>query len=184
MTYEIDIAGLKRQLPLCRLTDDLYIGAFVLFGDVELTVHCAAELLKRAPEYDYMIAPEAKAIPLIYEMARQSGVEKYFIARKKAKAYMTGIHQVEVNSITTAGTQTLILDSVDAEAIKGKRILIVDDAISTGESVRAVEELVKSCGGIVAGRMTPLAEGDAAARTDIIYLAPLPLFNADGTPKA
>lgn len=183
MTYEIDIAGLKRDLPLCRLTDELYIGAFVMFGDVELTVHCAAELLKRAPEYDYIIAPEAKAIPLLYEMARQSGEDRYFVARKKAKAYMTGVHKVIVRSITTAGEQELILDSADAEFIKGKRMLIVDDVISTGESLRAMEELVESCGGIVAGRMAPLAEGDAANRSDIICLAPLPLFNSDGTPK-
>ncbi len=183
MTYEMDIAGLKRDLPLCRLTDDLYIGAFVMFGDVELTVHCAAELLKRAPEYDYIIAPEAKAIPLLYEMARQSGADKYFVARKKAKAYMTGIHEVTVKSITTEGEQKLILDSADAALIKGKRMLLVDDVISTGESIRALEELVLSCGGIVAGRMAPLAEGDAANRSDIICLAPLPLFNADGSVK-
>ena len=183
MTYEMDIAGLKRDLPLCRLTDDLYIGAFVMFGDVELTVHCAAELLKRAPEYDYIIAPEAKAIPLLYEMARQSGADKYFVARKKAKAYMTGIHEVSVKSITTEGEQKLILDSADAALIKGKRMLLVDDVISTGESIRALEELVLSCGGIVAGRMAPLAEGDAANRSDIICLAPLPLFNADGSVK-
>ena len=104
MTYEMDIAGLKRDLPLCKVSDDLYIGAFVIFGDVELTVHCAAELLKRAPEYDYLIAPEAKAIPLIYEMARQSGAEKYFLARKKAKAYMQGVFSVNVKSITTTHT--------------------------------------------------------------------------------
>ena len=183
MTYEMDIAGLKRELPLCKVTDDLYIGAFVMFGDVELTVHCAAELLKRAPEYDYIIAPEAKAIPLLYEMARQSGADKYFVARKKAKAYMTGIHEVTVKSITTEGEQKLILDSADAALIKGKRMLLVDDVISTGESIRALEELVLSCGGIVAGRMAPLAEGDAANRSDIICLAPLPLFNADGSVK-
>ena len=183
MTYEIDIAGLKRELPICKVTDDLYIGAFVIFGDVELTVHCAAELLKRAPEYDYIIAPEAKAIPLLYEMARQSGADRYFVARKKAKAYMTGIHEVTVKSITTDGEQKLILDSADAELIKGKRMLLIDDVISTGESIRALEELVISCGGTVAGRMAPLAEGDAADRSDIICLAPLPLFNADGTVK-
>ena len=109
MTYEMDIAGLQRELPLCRVTDDLYIGAFVMFGDVELTVHCAAELLKRAPEYDYIIAPEAKAIPLLYEMARQSGAEKYFLARKGAKAYMTGVFEVEVRSITTMHIQKLVI---------------------------------------------------------------------------
>lgn len=183
MTYAIDIAGLQRELPICKVTDDLYIGAFVIFGDVELTVHCAAELLKIAPEYDYLIAPEAKAIPLLYEMARQSGADKYFLARKKAKAYMSGVMEVEVQSITTAGKQTLVIDTEDAEQIKGKRMLILDDVISTGESLHAMEVLVEKCGGIVAGRMAILAEGEAAEREDIITLAPLPLFNADGSIK-
>ena len=183
MTYEMDIAGLKRELPLCKVTDDLYIGAFVMFGDVELTVHCAAELLKRAPEYDYIIAPEAKAIPLLYEMARQSGAEKYFLARKVPKAYMTGVFEVSVKSITTMSVQRLIIDTADAELIKGKRMLIVDDVISTGESLRAMEKLVTAAGGIIVGRMAVLAEGDAADRDDIIPLAPLPVFNPDGTIK-
>ena len=183
MTYEIDIAGLKRSLPLCRVTDDLYIGAFVIFGDVELTVHCAAELLKRAPDYDYLIAPEAKAIPLLYEMARQSGAEKYFLARKKAKAYMSGVFEVKVQSITTAGEQTLVIDTEDAKQMEGKRMLILDDVISTGESLHAMEVLVEKAGGIIAGRMAVLAEGDAAQRDDIITLAPLPLFNPDGSIK-
>jgi len=183
MTYEMDIAGLKRELPLCPVSDDLYIGAFVMFGDVELTVHCAAELLKRAPDYDYIIAPEAKAIPLLYEMARQSGANRYFVARKKAKAYMKGVFEVKVKSITTAGEQSLIIDAEDAEFIRGKRMLIIDDVISTGESLRAMEELVEKAGGIVAGRMAVLAEGDAQNRDDIICLAPLPLFNPDGSVK-
>ena len=181
MTYDIDIAGMKRSLPICRVTDDLYIGAFVIFGDVELTVHCAAELLKRAPDYDYLIAPEAKAIPLLYEMARQSGAEKYFLARKKAKAYMSGIFEVKVQSITTAGEQTLVIDTEEARQMEGKRMLIIDDVISTGESLHAMEVLVEKAGGIVAGRMAVLAEGDAAKRDDIITLAPLPLFRPDGT---
>ena len=183
MTYEMDIAGLKRDLPLCKVTDDLYIGAFVMFGDVELTVHCAAELLKRAPEYDYLIAPEAKAIPLLYEMARQSGAEKYFVARKGAKAYMSGVFEVEVRSITTMHIQKLVIDKADAEMIKGKRVIIVDDVISTGESLHAMEELVHRAGGIIAGKMAVLAEGDAYNRTDIITLGKLPLFNADGSVK-
>ncbi len=183
MTYEMDIAGLQRELPLCRVTDDLYIGAFVMFGDVELTVHCAAELLKLAPEYDYIIAPEAKAIPLLYEMARQSGAEKYFLARKGAKAYMTGVFEVEVRSITTMHIQKLVIDTEDAKMINGKRMLIIDDVISTGESLHAMEELVTRAGGIIAGKMAVLAEGDAYNRTDIITLGKLPLFNADGTPK-
>lgn len=184
MTYEMDVAGLKRELPICKVTDDLHIGAFVMFGDVELTVHCASELLKRAPEYDYLIAPEAKAIPLVYEMARQSGANKYFVARKGAKAYMQGVFSVDVRSITTMGVQHLVLDTEDAKLIRGKRMLLVDDVISTGESLRALETLVTEAGGIVAGRMAPLAEGDAAERSDIIYLAKLPLFNADGSIKA
>ena len=181
MTYEIDIAGMKRQLPLCPVTDDLYIGAFVMFGDVELTVHAAAELLKRVPEFDYIVAPEAKSIPLAYEMSRQSGIN-YLIARKKAKAYMTGVFEVRVQSITTAGEQTLIIDTADAEKIRGKRVLILDDVISTGESLRATEELVKQAGGIIAGRMAVLAEGDAGKRDDIIVLGHLPLFDANGKP--
>ena len=183
MFYEIDIAGLKRQLPLCRVSDDLYIGAFVMFGDVEITVHAAAELLKRAPEYDYIIAPEAKSIPLLYEMARQSGAERYFLARKGPKAYMSGVFEVNVKSITTMAVQKLVIDKADADFIKGKRMLILDDVISTGESLRATEELVKQAGGIVAGKMAVLAEGDAADRDDIIVLQKLPLFNADGSIK-
>ena len=183
MTYEIDIAGLKRELPLCKVTDDLYIGAFVMFGDVEVTVHAAAELLKRAPAYDYIIAPEAKSIPLLYEMARQSGAEKYFLARKGPKAYMSGVFEVSVKSITTMSIQKLVIDTADAELIRGKRMLIVDDVISTGESLHATEELVRQAGGIVAGKMAVLAEGDAADRDDIIVLQKLPLFNADGSIK-
>ena len=183
MTYEMDIAGLKRELPLCKVADDLYIGAFVMFGDVELTVHCAAELLKRAPEYDYIIAPEAKAIPLLYEMARQSAADRYFLARKSAKAYMSGVFEVEVKSITTAAVQKLVLDKADADFIRDKRMLIVDDVISTGESLQAMEELVTRAGGIIAGKMAVLAEGDAQDRDDIITLAPLPLFNPDGSIK-
>ena len=181
MTYEIDICGLKRDLPLCPLNENLSIGAFVVFGDVELTIHCARELLKLAPEFDYLIAPEAKSIPLVYEMSRQSGI-KYFLARKKAKAYMSGVFEVKVQSITTIGVQTLCIDTTDAEAMKGKRILIIDDVISTGESLHAVEELVNKAGGNIVGKMAILAEGDAYDREDITVLAKLPLFSSDGTP--
>ena len=183
MTYEMDVAGLKRELPICKVTDDLYIGAFVMFGDVELTVHCASELLKLAPEYDYLIAPEAKAIPLVYEMARQSGAKKYFIARKGPKAYMPDPIHVEDKSITTAGVQKLYLGRDDADLIRGKRIVLMDDVISTGGSLHAMEELVKMAGGTVVDRIAVLAEGGAAERKDIKYLAPLPVFNADGSVK-
>ena len=183
MTYEIDNCGLKRQLPICPLNENLSIAGFVIFGDVEITEHCARELLKRAPDFDYILAPEAKAIPLAYEMSRQSG-KKYFLARKKAKAYMTGVFEVTVQSITTAGEQTLVIDTADAEAMKGRNILVLDDVISTGESLRAVEELVHKAGGNIAAKMAILAEGGAAKRDDIIVLAPLPLFTSDGKPMA
>ncbi len=179
-SYPIDIAGLKRELPICPVSDTLSIGAFVIFGDVELTKHCAKELIKLLPPCDYLIAPEAKAIPLIYEMSRESGIP-YLLARKKAKAYMSGVFRVDVQSITTAGTQTLVIDQADADRMRGKNIVIIDDVISTGESLRAMETLVSEAGGIVAGRMAVLAEGDAARREDIRFLAPLPLFKPDGT---
>lgn len=181
--YEMKVAGLTRQLPLCKVSDELYIGAFVIFGDVELTVNSARELLKAAPEHDIMITAESKGIPLVYEMARQSGENKYLIARKAPKLYMKNVVSTEVTSITTAKKQMLYIDSEDVALMKGKRVLIIDDVISTGESLRAVEKLVKQSGGVVAGRMAILAEGDAKYRDDIQYLEYLPLFNADGTPK-
>ena len=185
-TYSMEIAGLRRELPICKVTDSLYIGAFICFGDAELTVACARELLKLVPaeEYDYLFTAEAKSIPLIHEMARQSGAAKYFIARKGPKAYMPDPIHVEDQSITTAGTQRLYLGRDDAELIQGKRLLIMDDVISTGGSLLAMEALIKKAGGTVAGKIAVLAEGDAKDRTDIRYLAPLPLFNADGSIKA
>ena len=181
MYYTMNVAGLQRDLPICKVTDTLYIAGFVIFGDQELTVACARELLARAPEYDYIITAEAKGIPLAHEMARQSGAQKYFLARKAPKLYMTGVFSSTVKSITTAKEQTLYLDTADAELMKGKKILVVDDVISTGESLAALETLVEKAGGIIAGRMSILAEGDAQNREDLIYLEKLPLFNPDGS---
>jgi len=181
--YPMNIAGVDRKLPICRVNDDLYIGAFVIFGDAELTVAAAKALLERAPEYDYIITAEAKGIPLVHEMARQAGDEKYILARKNPKLYMTGVFEVNVNSITTEKQQKLYLDVEDASLMKDKKILIVDDVISTGESLHAIETLVEKAGGNICGRMAILAEGDAADRKDIIYLEKLPLFNADGSIK-
>lgn len=179
--YDIKVAGLERKLPICPISDSLSIGAFVILGDQELSEASARELLKRAPEYDYLITAEAKGIPLIHEMARQHGDKKYMLARKGTKLYMTGIFKVEVNSITTDRKQELFLDKADAELMRGKRILIVDDVISTGASLCALETLVKEAGGNIVGRMAILAEGSAASREDIIYLEKLPLFNPDGS---
>ncbi len=181
MFHRMTIAGLERDLPICPVNDKLYIAGFVIFGDPELTVACAAELLKRAPEYDYIITAEAKGIPLAHEMARQAGNEKYMLARKGPKLYMRDILDVSVNSITTTKEQHLYLDGADAELMKGKRILIVDDVISTGESLHALEVLVEKVGATVCGRMAILAEGDAQDREDLIYLEKLPLFNPDGS---
>ena len=184
-TYPMEVAGLKRDLPICKVSDDLYIGAFIVFGDAELTVACARELLKLVPadSYDYMLTAEAKSIPLIHEMARQSGASKYFIARKGPKVYMPDPIHVEDKSITTAGVQKLYLGRDDADLIRGKRIVLMDDVISTGGSLHAMEELVKMAGGTVVDRIAVLAEGGAAERKDIKYLGVLPVFNADGSVK-
>ena len=184
MYYRMNVAGLDRDLPICKVTDSLYIAGFVIFGDQELTVACARDLLERAPEYDYIITAEAKGIPLAHEMARQAGDAKYILARKGPKLYMRDIFSVSVNSITTAKEQKLYLDGADAALMRGKRILIVDDVISTGESLKALEALVEKAGGIICGKMAILAEGDAQVRPDLIYLEKLPLFNSDGTVKA
>ncbi len=183
MVYPITIAGLKRELPLCKVNDDLYIGAFVIFGDPALTTASAKALLEKAPEYDYIITAEAKGIPLAHEMARLTGDSYYIVARKKPKLYMTSVFEATVQSITTVGEQKLYLDGKDAELMKGKKILIVDDVASTGASLLAVKQLVEKAGGIICGKMAILAEGAAIARGDIIYLEPLPLFNADGSVK-
>lgn len=182
MTYELKVAGLTRQLKLSSISDDLMIAGFVVFGDVELTVACARELIKVMPEYDYIIAPEAKAIPLIHEVARQNGRNEYLLARKAAKAYMDGVFSVKYESITTKGTQELFMDAGDARKMQGKRVVILDDVISTGESLAAMEKLVEEAGGNIVGRMAVLAEGDAAKRDDIIFLEKLPLFNSKGEP--
>ena len=181
MYYRMKVAGLERDLPICPVNESLYIAGFVIFGDQELTVACARDLLERAPEYDYIITAEAKGIPLAHEMARQHGDAKYILARKGPKLYMRDIFSVSVNSITTAKEQKLYLDGADAALMKGKRILVVDDVISTGESLKALEALVEKAGGIICGRMAILAEGDAQEREDLVYLEKLPLFNPDGS---
>ena len=180
LAHSMIIAGLERKLPICKVTDDLYIGAFVIFGDCELTTACAQALLEKAPAYDYIITAESKGIPLAQEMARLNKDPKWMLARKGVKLYMQNVVCVEVKSITTSAVQKLYLDGNDAEMMRGKRVLIVDDVISTGESLHALEELVKAAGGEIVGKMAILAEGDAQQREDITYLEKLPLFNAKG----
>ncbi|WP_425755942.1 phosphoribosyltransferase family protein [Ihubacter sp. rT4E-8] len=183
MYYEMTIAGCKRQLSLCKINDDLYIGAFIMFSDVEITRACAAQLLAKAPEFDVIITAESKGIPLAYEMTRQANINDYIVARKGAKLYMQNVVTTQVDSITTDHIQTLCLGQTEIDKMKGKRILIVDDVISTGESLLSLETLVNQVGGNIVGKMAVLAEGEAADRDDIIFLEKLPLFNADGTIK-
>lgn len=182
MVYKMKAAGLERDLPLCPINDDLYIGAFVLFGDVELTEKSAEALYAKAPDHDVMITAESKGIPLIHAMCRLSGKNRYVLARKSIKLYMRDVVSCVTKSITTGTVQTLYIDGSDAEYIKGKRVLIVDDVISTGGSLLSLEKLVKQAGGEVVGKMAILAEGDAIGRQDIQYLSPLPLFDKNGNP--
>ena len=180
MYYKLKVAGIERDLPLCPINDELYIGAFVLFGDVELTEKCAEALYERAPEHDVLITAESKGIPLVYELARLSGRNRYVLARKSVKLYMRDVVSCETKSITTGAVQTLYIDGNDAEYLKGKRVLIVDDVISTGGSLASLENLVVQSGGKIVGKMAILAEGDATERKDIIYLEKLPLFDKNG----
>ncbi len=173
--YELHVAGLSRQLPICPLNEKLSIAGFVMFSDVELTVACAEALLKKAPDFDVIVTAESKGIPLAYEMSRQCG-KKYILARKMKKLYMTDVKEVEVQSITTAAIQKLYLSGEDMDYLKGKKVLIIDDVISTGESLRALEALVNAAEGNIIGKGAVLAEGDAAQRGDIFFLEELPLF--------
>lgn len=174
-SYKINIAGLERELEMFPVNDKLDIAAFIMFGDVEITEVAARELLKKCPEHDVVVTAEAKGIPLCYEVARQ-GCRNYVVARKGIKVYMRNPIEVSVNSITTASEQKLYFGENDAEFLKGKRVLIVDDVISTGQSLKALETLVEQTGATVVGKAAVLAEGDAKNRDDIIFLQELPLF--------
>ena len=174
-SYSLEVAGLTRELPLCKAAPGLYIAAFIMFSDVELTVACAAELLKKCPAHEVIITAESKGIPVAYEMARQSG-KPYIVARKSVKLYMQDPIGVPVKSITTEGGQSLYLSAEDAKCLKGKRVLVVDDVISTGESLKGLQKLISAAGGEIVGTAAVLAEGDAVSRTDITFLEELPLF--------
>ena len=175
MYYHMTVAGLERDLPICPVNENLSIAGFVIFGDPELTVACAKELLKKAPEYDYILTAEAKGIPLAHEMSRQSG-KPYICARKGVKLYMPDPVVVEDQSITTAGKQKLVIDRKELEKMNGKRVLVVDDVISTGGSLKALDSLAEKTQCTIVGQAAVLAEGDASERKDIIFLEPLPLF--------
>ena len=173
--FQLNVAGLTRQLPICPLNDNISIAGFVMFSDVELTIACATQLLEKSPDFDVIITAESKGIPLAYEMSKQSG-KKYLLARKSIKLYMRNAIGVDVKSISTSQIQTLYMDINDMEFIKDKKVLIVDDVISTGESLRALEQLVNKGEGNIVGKCAVLAEGDAKDRTDIFFLEELPLI--------
>ncbi|HIQ58067.1 MAG TPA: adenine phosphoribosyltransferase [Candidatus Merdivicinus intestinavium] len=176
--YTLKVAGLTRQLPLCAVNDKLDIAAFVMFSDVEMTIACARELAKKIPPCDVLITAESKGIPLAYEMSRQMGIP-YIVARKSVKVYTRNPIEVTVHSITTQHEQKLYLGQDEVDMMRGRRIVVVDDVISTGESLTALDELVKKAGGTIVGQSAVLAEGDAADRKDIIFLEKLPTFPHD-----
>ena len=182
MFYTMKFGNIEHKLPICPLNDKLSIAGFIILGNAALSEECAKQLLEKAPEFDYIFTAEAKGIPLAQDMTRLAGKSQYIIARKSPKLYMSGYISVEVQSITTAKRQELFLDKAEADLIAGKKVLIVDDVISTGESLKAIESLVEKAGGVIVGKMAILAEGDAQTRDDIIYLQPLPLFDNEGNP--
>lgn len=175
-TYQLQVAGITRELPVMQISPSLSIASFVILGDCEIVVKSAPLLVKKLPEVDVLITAEAKGIPLVQEIARLLGHKSYIVARKSVKPYMDEPLIDEVESITTQKKQTLCLDGNDAAQIKGKRVAIIDDVISTGESIGAVERLIERAGGTVTARAAILAEGDAAKRQDILFLEKLPLF--------
>ena len=177
---EFEVAGCKRKLYIQNISDKVAIAGFILLGDVELVENCAAELSKVIPQdTEIIMTAETKGIPLAASLARILGMKNYIVARKSMKAYMKNPIWVDDESITTSGKQKLGLSDFDVQKIRDKKVLILDDVISTGGSLLAMEKLVEKAGGKVCGKAAVLAEGDAAKRNDIIFLKELPLFKAE-----
>ena len=175
-TYTLHVAGLTRELPIIKLSYDLSIASFVILGDTEIVKKTAPMIAKKLPEVDFVVTAEAKGIPLAYEISKILNLNEYIVARKSIKAYMEEPIEVEVNSITTTNSQKLYLNNQDANKIKGKRVALVDDVISTGQSLKALETLVEKAGANVVAKAAILAEGEAKDRKDIIFLEALPVF--------
>ena len=175
-TYTLHVAGLTRELPIIKLSYDLSIASFVILGDTEIVRKTAPIIAKKLPEVDFIITAEAKGIPLAYEISKILNLNEYIVARKSVKAYMEEPIEVEVNSITTTNSQKLYLNNQDANKIKGKKVALIDDVISTGQSLKALEKLVEKAGANVVAKAAILAEGDAKDRKDIIFLKALPTF--------
>ncbi len=180
--YKIKLCGLERTLPIIPIDEEMAFASFVVLGDTELISACAPVLAEKIGEVDAIVTAEAKGIALSYEISRILGLKEFVVVRKSVKSYMKDTVSVPVNSITTKGEQRLYLDGIDAEKIKGKKVCILDDVISTGHSLAALEDLAKTAGADVVVKAALLAEGDAADRDDIVFLEKLPLLqkNAEG----
>ncbi len=175
--YRLELCGLTRELPLVEVAPGLSIASFVILGDTELVTTVAPEIVRRLPKVEALVVAEAKGIPLAHEVSRLLGMN-YLVARKSVKPYMEEPLTDEVHSITTQRKQLLCLDGKDAAFLRGKRVALIDDVVSTGESIAALERLVRRAGGQVVAKAAILAEGDAAQRSDLIFLGVLPLFPA------
>lgn len=176
--YSLDIAGYKTELPILPLPNGLKICFFNLHGDVELTEHCGKELSKFLTDADIILTAESKGLQLSHVIAKELGHKYYTVCRKSKKLYMQDGLEAKVKSITTGNEQTLYLSKHDADLLKDKKVAIVDDVISTGGSLLGLEKIVEMAGGIIYKKAFVLAEGAAADRKDVIYLAKIPLINA------
>ncbi|HEV2359182.1 MAG TPA: phosphoribosyltransferase family protein [bacterium] len=182
--YEVAVAGLRRRLPIVPISESLWIAAFVLWGDVELTNACARALTDRLRplSFDCLVSVEAKALPLAHMVATYLSDESagryfpYAVCRKSVKGYMKEPLTVQVKSITTAAAQTLVLDGGDARRVRGKRVAVVDDVVSTGGSLRAVDELLERANAEVVARATVLLEEGGYSDPGLIFLGTLPIF--------
>ena len=174
--YSIEVAGVKRTLPFVDINDELAFASFVVISDSELISVVAPIIANRIQDCEVIVTAEAKGIALAHEISRLLGLKKFVVARKSMKSYMRDTIKTSVKSITTTNTQDLFLDGEDIQTIKGKRVCLLDDVVSTGDSLLALETLVNKAGAIVTYKACILAEGDAADRDDLIFLQKLPLF--------
>jgi len=177
----LEVCGLHRKLPFVDLSEELAYASFVVISDTELITRAGEELAKYANGAEIILTIEAKGIALAYEISRQLGMQDFVVVRKSIKSYVKSYIQDAVCSITTQGEQKVFLDGADALKLQGKKVAIVDDVVSKGESLAAAERLVKAAGGTVCAKLAILAEGAAADRKDISFLQKLPLFRKENS---
>ena len=177
-TFELQVGPLTRRLPILPINETTAIASFVLLGDAELTDYAAQALAQRVPaNFDYFVTLESKGIPLAQELSRVTDHPQFVVLRKNVKDYMVAPLTVPVKAITTSAPQQLVLDGTDADRLVAKRVVIVDEVISSGGSLTAAKTLLEKAGATVVGQMAILAEGEAVSRQDIDFLAELPLFS-------